>query len=213
MLKNLFKRKPNALFPSRELLLYMIPEGEMGIDRGMIHDRLPGRVKLISVLLPKNSIGVEIGVWKGVFSKKILLGSQPSLLHLVDPWIADPSFPGKQQGDISQDGMDDIFNNVQKEMAGEKARIWRMKSNDFFNSFAAKVDWVYIDGDHRYEPVRQDLDGANSIIKDGGIIWGDDFSWTRPEHQVFYPVKKAVLEFCEENKRKYIAMDDQYIIL
>ena len=37
-------------------------------------------------LLPKGSVGVEIGVWEGEFSKNFNHAVQPSCLHLVDPW-------------------------------------------------------------------------------------------------------------------------------
>ena len=39
-------------------------------------------------ILPKNSIGAELGVWKGEYSEELLQIVQPSILHLVDAWDA-----------------------------------------------------------------------------------------------------------------------------
>src|SRR2546430_9287984 len=38
-------------------------------------------------MLPRGSVGAEIGVWKGDFSKLLLRRVRPAELHLVDPWV------------------------------------------------------------------------------------------------------------------------------
>jgi len=40
---------------------------------------------------PKNSVGAEIGVWKGDFSQEILGIVKPRKLHLIDPWAYQDS--------------------------------------------------------------------------------------------------------------------------
>ena len=40
---------------------------------------------------------------------------------------------------------------------------------------AVSLDWVYLDGDHRYEAVRDELVLYASLVKPGGIIAGDDY--------------------------------------
>lgn len=37
-----------------------------------------------------------------------------------------------------------------------------------------KADMVYIDGDHEYEGVKADLEAFYPIVKEGGLIFGDD---------------------------------------
>ena len=46
------------------------------------------------------------------------------------------------------------------------------------------VDLAFIDGDHRYEPVRDDLVAWWPKLRAGGIFCGDDYLWPG--------VKKAV---------------------
>ena len=225
MLKNLFKSKqkpapdPGRFFMktfvngemkevsySKKDLLSLIPPNQIGVD-------FIRRLELLE-LLPKGSVGVEIGVWEGRFAKNILSTVQPSCLHLVDPWRT-----GLGLVNSPQDEMDEKFKKVQEDMAGKNVKIWRMPSGDFFKSFtekvaekvAEKVDWVYIDGDHQYEGVLQDLNGANLITKEDGMIWGDDFYLNT--EAVNMAVRKAVREFCTENKRKYMVIGCQYIIL
>lgn len=38
-------------------------------------------------------------------------------------------------------------------------------------------DLVYVDADHSYSAVRRDLEDARSILVDGGVLAGDDWSW------------------------------------
>ncbi len=45
------------------------------------------------------------------------------------------------------------------------------------------LDWVYLDGDHRYEAVRDDLALFRRKVRPGGLLAGDDYdrpgSWWR----------------------------------
>ncbi len=198
----------------RSVLLRKIPKNSLCFKQG----RLYSKEELLD-MLPKGSVGVEIGVWQGKFSKEILSRVQPRCLHLVDPWMFLPEYPHEWAGGRlakSQEDMDQIFEEVRTYMAQEvgqdKVRIWRMTSEAFFKSFTDKVDWVYIDGDHFYDGVLTDLNGASSLIKQGGIIWGDDLRWQYPG-QSNLPVQEAVIKFCSENKRKYASFSGQYIIL
>lgn len=131
----------------------------------------PG-ASIVAKLLPKNSVGVEIGVWRGDSSVEFL--ERCSHLHLVDPW---PDREGQYQ-------------EVKKRFAGKPVTIHRMTSAEFFDSFKPQVDWVYIDGLHDYDHVCRDLVGALTIIKPGCTIYGDDYAKKDG-------VQEAVDEFCE----------------
>jgi predicted O-methyltransferase YrrM len=54
------------------------------------------------------------------------------------------------------------------------------------------ADMIYIDGSHLYLDVLLDLQNYWPLLKDGGVMFGDD--WTCPD------VREAVLEFVQENK-------------
>ena len=60
-------------------------------------------------------------------------------------------------------------------------------------------DWVYVDGNHNYEFVLEDLRSFAAKIKVGGHLIGDDYYWESPEEPGCFPVQKAVKEFAAEN--------------
>ena len=47
-------------------------------------------------MIPKDSVCVEIGVWKGKFSKQILDKVKPEKLHLIDPWKFMPEYSSRK---------------------------------------------------------------------------------------------------------------------
>lgn len=72
-------------------------------------------------------------------------------------------------------------------------------------------DWVYIDGNHHYDFVKEDLELSRTKVKEGGIIAGDDYWWGKHEGQ---PVKRAVEEFVTENglRDRLEVVGSQYVI-
>lgn len=144
------------------------------------------RLRLLSSL-PKFAVGMEIGVWKGDFSREILDYLNPEHLYLVDPWIYQPfSTDGKDcysarwyGGSIakSQEDMDKIYADVVGEFDQyENVTILRSFSSEIKQSIPAEtLDWTYIDGNHSYEYVLNDMEISFDILKSKGIIAGDDF--------------------------------------
>lgn len=135
--------------------------------------------------LPKGGVGVEIGVWKGDFSARILELAKPARLHLVDPWrISDePDRRGEAwygADRVSQRGMDAIHDQVaaryQREIVAGRVLLHRDASRDAMAGFANDtVDFVYIDGDHSLEAVAQDLQSAFRVTRPGGFLICDDY--------------------------------------
>ncbi|UCC58371.1 MAG: class I SAM-dependent methyltransferase [Candidatus Bathyarchaeum sp.] len=116
-------------------------------------------------------IGVEIGVYAGVNALRILSKLSIERLYLVDPYVPY----------IYRDG---IFVTAGKEaLARKRLRKFEAKttfliekSEDAFPKIPNNLDFVYIDGDHSYEAVKQDIQNYFPKIKPGGIIGGHDFS-------------------------------------
>jgi Methyltransferase domain len=153
-------------------------------------------------MLPKNSVGAEIGVHMGDFSAVILTTLEPARLHLIDPWHyeASPTYEGAWYGGQAEGGqeeMDARYESVVARFAdeirsgavvvhrGESAAVLETIPDDYF-------DWVYIDGNHLYEYVRQDLEWSLRKTKVGGLVTGDDY---REGGWWDGGVKKAVDEF------------------
>ncbi len=136
-------------------------------------------------LIPKGSICAEIGVYRGDFAARVWSVARPERLHLIDPWKYEPSaayqesWYGGQRG-VSQAYLDAIHDEVwrrfQHEIAAGVVQIHRANSSDAAADFPdGYFDWVYIDGNHRYEFVKRDLEEYGAKLKDGGFLTGDDY--------------------------------------
>ena len=134
----------------------------------------------------KNSVGAEIGVWKGGFSEQILSVVKPKRLHLIDPWAYQNgeefshALYGGVQGE-DQRRMDGVYRSVVDRfgwfITHEVVEINRGKSSEVLAQFPdGYFDWVYVDGDHRYEAVLLDLELAHRKLKPNGIVAGDDYT-------------------------------------
>lgn len=169
--------------------------------------------------LPGTSVGAEIGVDRGEFSSRLLRHLRPTRLHLIDRWeyrteaACDRSLYGGRLG-VDQSHMDGLHRKVCRCLRREITRgtvcIHRARSQDAAAVPAQYFDWVDIDGDHRYEAVRADLEPYRGRIRAGGWVaggglrsrawWGDG-------------VVRAVSEFVAAGPvRRYEGHGDQFLI-
>ena len=188
--------------------------------RSRIARDLPsGRRSGLLDLLPKGSIGCEIGVWKGDFSLQILETVEPRELHLVDPWrFADEAgYDRAWYGGAhahSQDDMNQIYEGVKKRLRVPIEQgvvvIHRSESATAAPTFPdGYFDWIYIDGNHLYEYVIADLVGFTPKVKHGGLLTGDDYAtrgWWDDG------VRRAVDEFAAAGTVEPVSLDDQFIL-
>ena len=148
------------------------------------------REELVS-RLPKNGNVAEIGVDKGDFSRVILDQSNPKKLILIDPWI--------EMLDIKQVQSEhqEKYNSVVKMFGGDdRVNIIKKSSVDaLFDIAEASLDWIYIDGDHKYEGCLQDLQHYTTKVKEDGYICGHD--WVTSPKKGF-GVNEAVTEFIKD---------------
>jgi len=166
--------------------------------------------------IPKRSVGIEIGVYEGEFSSQILKRRNPKKLHLVDPWKYVPEYENAWYGgsDTSQKDMDRKYEKVKdkfgKQIKSGRVEIHRKSSNDAVHLFdESSIDWVYIDGNHLYEYVSQDLSNYYRKVKNSGLVMGDDYDY---EGWWDNGVKKAVDEFVEDNNLDMNKRGKQFII-
>jgi hypothetical protein len=140
--------------------------------------------------LPKNGIVAEIGVFNGDGSRSIFKRCDPKELWLIDTWS-----PGDDES--TESAMEHYLNVMSWASSystnGKKIRIIRDQSIAAASYFADEYfDWVYIDADHRYQPVKDDLHVWTSKVKKDGFICGDDFTMYDPSWE---GVHKAVIEY------------------
>jgi hypothetical protein len=144
-------------------------------------------------------IGVEVGVYRGGLSAR-LLSADPALhLFMVDPWgEVDESYATTDDhiARFYQADHDAAMEKALQAVAPYEGRysVMRKKSVDAAREFKdASIDWVFIDGDHSYEGVKADLWAWWPKVRPRGLFSGHDW---RDERN--YGVIKAVSEFAEE---------------
>lgn len=165
-------------------------------------------------LMPKGSVCAEIGVHEGEFSKQIVDTVRPQRLHLIDPWKQGEGLFGNQAA-REQATMDERHAKVEtlfaEELAADRVRIHRNLSDEIVDDFEdSYFDWIYIDGNHLYEYVKQDLELYYPKVKDGGYIAGDDYGilgwWENG-------VQRAVDEFLLEQPELVLEVKASQFIL
>jgi hypothetical protein len=173
------------------------------------------RQKVCLDLIKEGDVCVEVGVWKGEFSEKIL-EKNPKMLHLIDPWVSQKVI--QRCYSISQNKMEDIFNEVDRVFGNlPNVQIHRFRSN-LVAFDEGELDWVYIDADHSYKAVLADLEHYYPFIKKGGYLCGDDYGlWADRPTSGFGSdggggPKPAVDEFVEKSDLKVDIYGDQFII-
>lgn len=166
--------------------------------------------------LPSDSVGAEIGVWKGDFSAAILATVRPRMLHLIDPWrsAADVAH-ARTLYDTAQDKMDSIHRGVlrrfEREILDGQVVVHRSISVEAAAEIPeAGLDWVYVDGDHTYEGVKVDIATYRQKVRPGGLVAGDDFV----EGGMFESaVKRAVDEAVASGQLTLVIQRDRQFLL
>jgi hypothetical protein len=135
----------------------------------------------------KKLIGAEIGVEYGLNAKTMLKLLSIEKLYLIDPYV--------DQEDTSGDR---CYKDTKRYLAKykDKIKFIRLTSEKAANEIPDNLDFVYLDGSHKYKIVKRDIELFYKKVKKGGIIGGHDF-WASE-----VGVCKAVLEFAENNNLK-----------
>jgi len=142
--------------------------------------------------------GAEIGVWKGATSKQVLQKRPLTTLLMIDSWRRPPEgsryaeTPGTTQH-RPQEVFDEAYEGVlaMAQRYGERGLVMAMYSKEAAEEVSNhSLDYVFIDAEHTYEGVKEDIALWSPKVKHGGWIGGHDYN-NLPN---FPGVKKAVDE-------------------
>lgn len=157
--------------------------------------------------LPRNCSGAEIGVLDGVFSDMILKVINPSLLVLIDPFETnDIKYGGALGGITTAYSTEQQFTTLTHRMSSqERVKIQRAYSHQAAKDFPPKsLDFIYLDGSHRYEDVTKDLRDWLPKLQEHGLVSGHDYL-----EMDGFGVIQAVDEFCNEYGFQMILFNEQ----
>lgn len=184
----------------------------------------------------KNGICLELGVFKGEYSYKIL-NAGAKKLYMVDIWEGidhdyDDATNNKNHPEAYLEALKiaNLFPNNTKMIKKESEEASYLIEEE-------SIDFLYIDANHSYENVKKDIKIWFSKVKRGGIFGGHDYLKTNWEKHIknkflfsdenqkiliknensscskyfkigCFGVNSAVNEFCEINKYKLNITND-----
>lgn len=164
----------------------------------------------------EGDVCAEIGTLKGDYANLISL--QPiSKLHLIDPWISIPDIPHRWHA-MPQDAMDEYKSHVYERFAkNESVEIVEKYSADAVLDFESDYfNWIYLDANHTYSFVIEDLKNWWNKLKSGGYICGNAYIDNPIARNVLdFGVIPAVDDFIEEKFDEinhFETIDSQYIL-
>ncbi|MDB3887358.1 class I SAM-dependent methyltransferase [bacterium] len=151
--------------------------------------------------LPKNGIGIEIGVLGGDWSQHLLDNTKPKELILADTFNSN-DYPHKNR---FQKNNHEFYIKTKFETLGEQVKVMKGLSWDTLSVFPDHYfDWMYIDAAHDYESVKKDLAECIRVLKPNGYLVMNDYilydHFTKEE----YGVVQATNEFMLEHKFEMI---------
>ena len=169
-------------------------------------------------LLPEGPRVLEVGVEAGNFSEKLKSVLNPSELHLLDPWERR-SQNGKVYSEGHLKNIPTAYSDVNMQVAIERKYeeeiengsvfIHRGYSYDLVSRFEDNYfDFIYLDGCHLYESVKQDIKDYYPKVAVDGILGGHDYisketlfvqQGVTYSNQLGYGIKRAVDEFLDEH--------------
>lgn len=160
----------------------------------------------LNKLLPEQSLGVEIGVLHGDFSKIILDVIKPARLVLIDPYSeGETSYAnGLNTAYSNENDFDKLIERFEKELKSRQVIVYRNFSCNSVRSFSNSVlNFIYFDGSHLYEDTKRDLTDWLPKIKEGGLVCGHDYADIAD-----FGVIKAVNEFMKEYNFEMVLFND-----
>lgn len=136
-------------------------------------------------------VGVEIGVERAVFSKTICRKNPETKLYAVDPWKAYKGY----RDHVSQEKLDAFYEEAKERMKDFNCVIIRKFSSQAVQNFEDEsLDFVYIDANHDYDHVMEDMQLWYKKVKRGGMLCGHDYIRRKGQDHL-YGVKQAVTDF------------------
>lgn len=126
----------------------------------------------------ERSVGVEIGVFRGQTTFH-LLGALPELsIVAIDSWRIQPY--ADKDGTVRKRDFAAVEGSFDKRAVRFPNRLAKVKDTSVsgLSKFpTAHFDWAFIDADHEYGAVKEDIVATKRVVRSGGWILGHDYTW------------------------------------
>jgi predicted O-methyltransferase YrrM len=139
--------------------------------------------------IPNNLIMAEVGCYTGESTKMFLESGKITLLYAIDIWEDEmnnfKNYAARRGSDHDFSIVEKTFDESMKEFNVKKLKMYFSEALESLPT----LDFIYIDANHDYEFVKDDITNALKKIKKDGLIAGHDYNNETPG------VIKAVNEF------------------
>lgn len=123
--------------------------------------------------------GAEIGVWRGAFAATFCEANPAMHMLCVDPWVSYPAWQDTKNSlepAAQAQLMAESYRDAVARLSPLNTTIVRKFSADAAKDVAdGSLDLVYIDANHVYDAVIEDLTLWSPKVRSGGLIAGHDF--------------------------------------
>jgi len=125
---------------------------------------------------------VEVGAWKGrsssYMSVEILNSNKTIKFDVVDTWLGSEESAHKKDLSIINNTLyEDFLENIEPvKSAINPIRTTSIEASKLYEDNS--LDFVLIDASHKYIDVKEDIINWLPKVRKGGILAGDDFSWS-----------------------------------
>lgn len=130
---------------------------------------------------------IEVGSWEGKSTIQIANHFFPAVIKVIDHWLGDLTNPESGVADLAaqRDVFGTFTDNMEVATKGNY-EVHRMDWRSFKWVGGDPVRFIFIDGEHTYEQVADNINAVAPLLVPGGVIAGDDFNHP--------PVLKAVTD-------------------
>jgi predicted O-methyltransferase YrrM len=139
--------------------------------------------------------GAEIGVDMGHYSEILCMLNPELKLYAIDSW----------EGDYQSH-----YEDAKTRLAPYNCEIIRKPSMEAVKGFAPEsLDFVYIDADHSYKSVSEDIKAWSRVVRKGGIISGHDYGHYKYKDRNLGS-KRAINEYATAHNKKLFLVNRNY---
>lgn len=132
------------------------------------------RYKILEAFRDLNfTSGVEVGTEHGVYAKRICNNNPQLKLYCVDPYVVFPYYNGQKE----QEEVNTFYEAAKNRLSNFNCEILKMTSMEAVKQFEPNsLDFAFIDGNHTFEFVMNDIIYWSRIVKPGGVVYGHDLN-------------------------------------
>jgi len=137
-------------------------------------------------------VGAEIGVWRGELSVDLLSSLHNLTLWMIDPWEklleGTPTMPKQFEEVVAA-----RWQAIKSTQFSKRVVLIEESVKAAAQIKHTRFEFVFIDGNHMYESVRDDITAWAPLVKQNGIICGHDYNGIG-DRRCGWGVKRAVDE-------------------